>query len=62
VSAEPRLDFYAKVVGGSVDPARAEIDGQLRAVLGRPCDDEGLVRLEVRSRDLVGNGPLFAPG
>jgi hypothetical protein len=39
--AEPRFDFYEKVVVTSVDSTKAEIDGQLGAVLGRACGDDG---------------------
>ena len=40
--AGPRFDFYEKVVVASADPAKAEIEGRLGAVLGRACGDDGL--------------------
>lgn len=41
METEPRFDFYEKVVVSSADPAKAEIDGRLGAVLGRACGDDG---------------------
>jgi hypothetical protein len=42
VASEPRFGFYERVVVASADPAKAEIDSRIGAILGRACDDHGL--------------------
>jgi Immunity protein 31 len=41
MAAEPRCDFYEKVVVSSADPTTAEIDGGLGAVVGQARGDDG---------------------
>jgi Immunity protein 31 len=42
VATEARFNFYEKVVIKSTDPAKAEINGRIGAVLGRVCGDDGI--------------------
>lgn len=42
MAKQPVFDFFEKVIVTSADPTKAEIRGQLGAVLGRACGDDGL--------------------
>jgi hypothetical protein len=37
----PIFDFYEKVIVTTTDPSLSEIDGELAAVLGRACGEDG---------------------
>jgi hypothetical protein len=41
VAADPRFDFYEKVIVGSTNPALSGVNGELGAVLGRACGEDG---------------------
>jgi hypothetical protein len=42
LTAEPRFDFDERVMVTTADPAKAEINGRLGAILGRAGGDDGL--------------------
>lgn len=41
MATDPRFDFYEKVIITTTDPTLSEVHGELGAVLGRACGEDG---------------------